>query len=127
MNVLSKLKNFFARRRPRPVSDWFAVSFDDRAVHMRAEPHGAAAWSQSFEWDKIIRVCFKAEDLLMSDGIYVFTSERPESYVIPTEAQGGQEFWSEILRRKLFDAELAIQAATSTGGLYCWPPEPYAT
>jgi hypothetical protein len=61
--------------------------------------------------------------MLVSDGIYVFTRERPESYVIPTEARGGGELWSEILRRKLFDATLAIEAASSTGGLYCWPSE----
>ena len=60
---------------------------------------------------------------MVSDGIYVFTSERPESYVIPTEASGGQDFWFEILRRQLFDAKLAGEAAASRGGLYCWPPQ----
>jgi hypothetical protein len=122
MGVLSKLRSFLARGRPKPLDQWFFVTFDDKAVHMRAEPPGKPAWSQSFAWDAVIRVCFKAEDLLVSDGIYVFTTDRPESYVIPTEAQGGGELWSEILRRNLFDAALAIEAVGSTGGLYCWPP-----
>jgi hypothetical protein len=99
------------------------VTFDDRSVRVRAEPPGREPWSQEFAWDTVIRVCFKAEDMWVSDGIYVFTSGRPESYVIPTEASGGPEFWSEILRRKLFDAGLSLEAVKSPGGLYCWPPD----
>jgi hypothetical protein len=121
MSVLSKVRAFFTRNRLKPLNEWFFVTFDDTAVYMRAEPPGKPAWSQEFAWDSVIRVCFKAEDMFVSDGIYIFTTERPESYVIPTEAQGGGELWSEILRRDLFDATLAIEAAQSEGGLYCWP------
>jgi hypothetical protein len=121
MNLFSRIRAFLARGRPKPNDEWFFVTFDEKAVYIRAEPDGKAAWSQDFAWDTVIRVCFKAEDMLVSDGIYVFTIKRPESYVIPTEAHGGGELWSEILRRKLFDAALAIEAAQSTGGLYCWP------
>src|SRR5262245_15851898 len=127
MNVFSKIRKIFARGRLKPLNEWFFVTFDERLVHMRAEPPLSPAWSQSFEWDKILRVCFKAEAPLASDGIYVFTSERPESYVIPTEGHGGQHLWSEILCRKLFDPAWAIEAASSTGGLYCWPPESSGT
>ena len=122
MSVLSKVRALWARGRPKPLHEWFFVTFDAEAVHVRAEPPGRASWSQSFRWDSVVRVCFKAEDVFMSDGIYVFTSERPESYVIPTEAQGGSELWLQILCRELFDPTLAIEAASSTGGLYCWPP-----
>ena len=122
MWVLSKVRALLARGRPKPLNEWFFVTFDEQAVHVRAEPPGRASWSQSFRWDSVVRVCFKAEDVFASDGIYVFTNERPESYAIPTEALGGSELWSEILRRKLFDAALAIEAASSTGGVYCWPP-----
>jgi hypothetical protein len=105
-----------------PVSEWFFVTFDEHVVRMRAEPPGREQWSDEFLWDSITRICFKAEDLLGgSDGIYVFTTERPTSYAIPAEASGGQELWSEILRRHLFDADLAIRAALSDGGLFCWP------
>jgi hypothetical protein len=123
MNVFSRIRTFLTRHKSKPLNEWFFVTFDDTAVHMRVEPPGRAAWSQDFRWDTVIRVCFKAEDFLVSDGIYLFTTERPESYVIPTEANGGGELWGEILRRGLFDAELAIEAAVSTGGLYCWPKE----
>jgi hypothetical protein len=116
------MRAFFARVRPKPLHEWFFVTFDEQAVYMRAEPPGKPSWSQSFRWVSVVRICFKAEDLYVSDGIYMFTAERPESYVIPTEARGGVELWSEILRRKLFDAALAIEAANSTGGIYCWPP-----
>ena len=122
MGALSRMLAFLARGRPKPLHEWFFVTFDEQAVHVRAHPPGKPSWSQSFRWESVVRICFKAEDLFVSDGIYVFTNERPESYVIPTEAQGGGELWSEILRRKLFDAALAIEAARSTGGLYCWPP-----
>jgi hypothetical protein len=121
MSMLSKVRAFLARGRPKRLDEWFFVTFDEKAVYMRAQPPGKAAWSQSFAWEHVVRVCFKAEDIWMSDGIYVFTSERAESYVIPTMANGGAELWGEILRRKLFDAALAIEAAGSTEGLYCWP------
>ena len=75
------------------------------------------------EWARIIRVCFKAADFLESDDIYIFTDERPESHLIPTEGAGGLDLWNEIVRRGLFDAELAIRAAASTGEVFCHPPE----
>jgi hypothetical protein len=104
------------------VSEWFTVEFDDTTIRMSADPPGSEAWTQELRWDVIKRICFKAEGFLASDGIYIFTSERPESYVIPVEATGGQELWGKIISRGLFDADLAIQAATSEEGLFCWPP-----
>ena len=121
--LLSIIRNRVNPKKERPISEWFFVTFDDERVYVRAEPGNRAAWSQEFQWDKVIRVCFKAEDLLVSDGIYIFTSDRPESYVIPSEANGGDEFWQEILRRNLFDCELAIEAMTALEGLFVWPPE----
>jgi hypothetical protein len=98
------------------------VQFDDTQVHVHAEPEGKLPWSADFAWSTIIRVCFEARDLFTSDAIFIFTSERPESYVIPTEGRGGSEFFEELIRRGLFDAELAAQALRSEHGLFCWPP-----
>jgi hypothetical protein len=67
-------------------------------------------------------VCFKAEGLEASDGIYVFTTLRPESFAIPVEASGGTALWREIVKRGLFSAELAVTAASATEGSFCWPP-----
>ena len=111
------------RNRPKPLNEWFVVTFDDRSVYMRAEPPGKPAWSQEFTWESVVRVCFATEDFTLSDGVYVFTTQRPEGYDIPTEARGGGDFWNEIVRRKLFDAKLAVDAMASTGRLYCWPPD----
>lgn len=107
----------------RPVEEWFFVTFDDEQVRIRAEPPGREPWSSALTWRSIERVCFKAEDFLVSDGIYVFTSTRPEGYAIPMEAKGGAKLWQEIIHRKLFDAELAIEAASATSGVFCWPPD----
>ncbi len=107
----------------KPLDEWFEVTFDDVEVYVNAAPPGREPWSQQFRWDEIERICFKAEGFDLSDGIYVFTSQRPESFVIPTEAKGGGRFWSEIIDRNLFDAELAIQAASATSGTFCWPGE----
>jgi hypothetical protein len=122
MNIPAKIRSFLERRRPRPLNEWFFVTFDDTTVRLRVEPPGKPAWSDAFAWDTVARVCFAAEDYTVSDGIYVFTSQRPESYAIPAEASGGSELWNEIVRRGLFGAELAIVAMSSTGGLFCWPP-----
>jgi len=40
------------------------------------------------------------------------------------EAQGDDALWEKILRRGLFDPELAIQAVSATQGVFVWPPLP---
>ena len=104
------------------MDEWFLVRYDEQGIRIQAEPPGRSPWTQEIAWDAIVRIVFKVEDIGVSDGIYIFTSERPESYVIPTEANGGTELWEEILRRGLFDSELAIEAASSAGGVFTWPP-----
>jgi hypothetical protein len=112
------IRAILTRRRPRRVSDWYFLTFDDRVVRLEARPPGGEAWVQEFR-------CFLAEDdMWVSDGIYVFTAGRPESHNIPSEASGGNEFWAEVLRRGLFDPQLALRAATSMGALFCWPDAP---
>lgn len=99
------------------------MEYDEQTIRIQADPPGKSSWTQALAWDSIERrVAFKAEGPHTSDGIYLFTSARPESYVIPIEAEGGGELWMEILRRGLFDAELAVKVAGSTGGVFVWPP-----
>lgn len=97
------------------------MEWDADVVRLRVSPPAPQPWSASFRWDAVTRVCFHAEGPEVSDGIYVFTRGRPEIFAIPTEAAGGAEFWAEVLRRGLFDPELAITAAGASRGLYCWP------
>src|SRR5690242_19128869 len=100
---------------------WFSVCFDDGVIDLRVNPPNGAAWEAQIQWERIIRVCFQAGDWSASDAIYIFTDERPESYVIPTEADGGKALWFKILERKLFDPEMAIEAATATNEMFCSP------
>lgn len=118
-----RLRSLIGLFRALPLSRWYHVTFDIDTVEVSAEPPGRRPWTQRFSWDSIERIVLKVEGELMSDGIYVFTSERPESFVIPMDAEGGPEFWNEVLQRGLFDAELAIQAATSVQGTFVWPPQ----
>lgn len=104
------------------LAEWFHVEWDEREVRLDVRPPGRQAWRTSFPWESVRRVCFKGEGLEASDGVYVFTSLRPESFVVPTEADGGGAFWDEVIRRGLFDAGLAIEAASAPTGLFCWPP-----
>jgi hypothetical protein len=106
---------------PPRLEDWLRIAFDEEGVRIEAAPPGGEAWSDGFRWADVVRVCFEAADLMDSDRLYVFTSLRPESHVLPTEHPEGQEVFQELIRRGLFDATLAIRAATGTG-LYCWPP-----
>lgn len=123
MNLLQRLSIWFKSRRPIPLNQWFFVSFDDVRVLIRANPPGRESWEQEFPWASVQRICFKDEGLWASDGLYIFTSVRPGSYVIPTEASGGTEFLNELIARNLFPSEIAIKAAgSSDGGYYCWPP-----
>jgi len=103
------------------LREWFTVRFDDTTIALQVNPPGAIAWQATIAWERIIRVCFEAGDQFESDTVYIFTDERPESYVIPIEADGGQALWFEILKRNLFDAEMAIEAAMATNKLLCSP------
>jgi hypothetical protein len=122
--VHSKLKDKKRMAEIPSVETWFEVTFDADRVYMNVSPPGKDAWHQEFRWDDIIRICFKSEDLGMSDGLYFFTRARPESYVIPLEGKGGSELWVEVINRGLFDADLAIEAAGCVEEkLFCWPPD----
>ena len=103
------------------LDDWFLVSFNKESISLEVSPPHLSAWTAEIEWKRINRVCFKSGDFYNADEIYIFTDERPESYVIPTEANGGSALWREILERKLFDSTTAIEAATSNNKLFCYP------
>lgn len=104
------------------MMEWFQVAFDEAAITLEVTPAEREAWSARIEWARIIRVCFKTGDYFYTcDEIYIFTDERPESYLIPMEAVGAEDLWSEIMRRELFSAALAIEAASTTDKLFCQP------
>jgi len=102
---------------------WYVVTIDDMSFSLSVSPPGREPWQATIAWDSVIRVCFVAEGPLTSDGLYVFTSTRPESWAVPTEAVGGAQLLDELMRRGLFDAGLAVRALTSLEGLFCWPPD----
>ena len=104
------------------LSDWFSAGFDDTGIALQVNPPGASAWQATIAWERVTRVCFEAGDWFESDTLYIFTDERPESYAIPIEADGGQALWVELLRRNLFDAGMAVAAAAATNELFCFPP-----
>jgi hypothetical protein len=104
------------------LKDWYQVRFDDGYIYRNVEPPDGEAWSDQIAWQRVRRVCIYAADLYSSDEIYIFTDERPESYVIPTEASGGLELFHELIGRHLFDPEMAIRVASATNELFCYPP-----
>jgi len=111
-----------ASKHSASLANWFEVIFDEHEINLSVNPPKRLAWQAQIKWNRIIRVCFKAGDLYVPDEIYIFTEERPESYLLPLEASGGSSLWNEIIRRRLFDAELAIEAMRSTDRVFCWPP-----
>ena len=126
---MSFFKNLFSTARnssnnaPKTsaLEEWFLVRFDSEFISLEISPPNRSAWAAQIEWKRINCACFKAADLYNPDEIYIFTDERPESYLIPTEANGGSALWEEILKRDLFDDDTAIEAATSTNKLFSCP------
>ena len=105
-----------------PIEEWFHVTFDVDSIHIHIDIPEREEVRESISWSEIIRVCFKTGDFMSPDEIYIFIKSRPESYLIPTEADGGSALWGGIIDRGLFDADLAIKAATaSSEELFCWP------
>ena len=107
-------------RFPGP-DEWFRVQFDEANISLNVNPPNRSPWAAQIKWERIIRICFNAGDLENPDEIYIFTDERPESYLIPIAASGGDALWDEIIHRDLFDAEVAIQGMSSTTRLFCCP------
>jgi hypothetical protein len=105
------------------LGEWFRIQFDEATISLCVNPPNRSAWAAQISWDRIVRVCFNAGDLENPDEIYIFTDERPESYLIPIEASGGDALWDEIIHRKLFDAEVAIKAMSSINTLFCCPDD----
>ncbi|HJT77530.1 MAG TPA: hypothetical protein VJ739_10055 [Gemmataceae bacterium] len=104
------------------VRDWYKVRLSDSGIRLEVSPPNRQAWREEIAWADIVRVCFKAEDGLLSDGWYLFTKHRPESYAIPVRADGGEALLDALLKRGLFDAQLATRAASALSELFCWPP-----
>lgn len=105
----------------QPLEQWYQVSFDDAIIYLDIHPAGREIKKTEIQCETIDRVCFKPGDYIESDEIYIFTTQRTESYLIPIEATGGFEFWMEIIRRGLFDSQLAINVAAKSEGVFCWP------
>ncbi|MEW6351219.1 MAG: hypothetical protein AB1646_19350 [Thermodesulfobacteriota bacterium] len=103
------------------VRSWYAVEFDAQEIRRRVSPPGREPWSDNLRWADIIRVCLKIEPAGVSDGIYLFTRQRSESYAIPMEAEGGTELWTEVIRLGLYPPDLAIQAFSSAEGFFEGP------
>ena len=107
-----------------PINEWYHVSFDDELVYIKIDIPGREEINDSLRWSEIIRICFKTGDFLSSDEILIFIKSRPESYLIPTEADGAPGLWGEIIKRRFFDAELAIKAVSASDGeVFCWPKD----
>lgn len=105
------------------LADWYHVRFDEKALYRDVAPAGRAPWTDAFDWADVIRVCFMAGDGLTSDDLYVITSKREESYLIPTDADGGSALTGELIRRGLLPAEMLLEAMKTGGRLFCWPSD----
>lgn len=101
--------------------DWFVVTTDDRSIYLSVSAPGQEAWRDSIPWEAVIQVCIET-DPEISNALYIFTRFRPESWVVPVEAAGGRELLDELVRRGMFHASLAEEAAQTPSGLFCWPP-----
>lgn len=102
--------------------NWFVVTTGERSIGLSVSPPGGQPSQAVIPWDSVVRVCFEAAGPLVPGSLYIFTSLRAESWVVPTEADGGPRLLSELIRRGLLDAGLVITASRARQGLFCWPP-----
>ncbi len=105
------------------IPTFFFVSFDEESIHITISHSKGDKREWRVLWKDIVRVCYRPFSYWSSDEIYLFVKDREESHVIPTEALGGSELWGEIVRRGLFDADLAIKVLSNgeLGKAVCWP------
>lgn len=117
------LATLLERLRARRRAWWqaFEVSFDRECVVVRHTRKRVT--EERFQWSNVRRVCFKDRGL-SSDVFFVFTSERPEPFMVPVEANGGDAFWRALRQRGLFPDAVSAAAVQSTdGGYHCWPEQ----
>ena len=120
--TLFQKKSAVDELKPDRLENWYRVSFDDQSIFRDVSPPGRKPWKDELRWDDIIRVCFLTQDVFLSDEIYIFTNKREESYLIPIDAAGTVELMEEMVRRRLFDAQMLIAAVKTIDKLFCWPP-----
>ncbi len=104
--------------------DWYLISFNEQVISLDVSPPGHNAWDATIGWDDIVRVCYKTGEFPEPDDIYIFVKGREQSYRIPSTASNAEGLWAEILRRGLFDAEVAVQLMATSGEIHCFPPMP---
>jgi hypothetical protein len=120
--MLRRLSAWWAKRKPRPLSELLAVEFDEEGVRVvvldRLEPD----WNQSFAWKDVRRICFKDEGVSSSDIVFVTVKGRDTPVAVLLEARGGSAFFGALTERGLFPEEIWRKAMGETGGaLHCWP------
>ncbi len=120
MNFLEKCWDY-CRRWNSPLDQWFSVSFDSDFITQNVRPPGGEPWVQAFRWNEIERILFVARGGLLSDELYFFTTQRAESFVVPTQAFGGHQLLQELIARKYFDSPEFTRLLLSPSGAYWWP------
>ena len=122
MGLFQKVKEWFEGVRGKPLEEWYRVEVSAEEVILDVNPPGKPQWKDSFAWRDVIRICFKDEGPWVSDAFYVWTKHREESYVVPSEASGADDFVDQVINKELFDSDLFQEAMmSSNGGWYCWP------
>jgi ankyrin repeat protein len=103
------------------IHEWFVVRFDEHAIHLFVHPPDEAAWEQQIAWEQITRICLRTGRWPASGDLFVSTSEEPDGYLIPIDADGGKALWSEIRLRGLFSNAIADEASGAPDELFCSP------
>ena len=109
---------------PRRVSSLLKVDWDENSVRVRVLDRLPPFWNQDFLRRDVMRVCFKDEGLLSSDLLFVEVRGREKPICVLAEADGGSEFFGQLVARGLFPQDMFEKAvASSSGEMLCWPPK----
>ncbi len=101
---------------------WIEVLFDENEFIVQYEKPEEDNWTKTFSWKNIIKICYKSYDYGAPDFLYIFFEKNNNKCTIPIHENGGEDFWEEVKRRKLFNPQYAITADTSAYSEYnCWP------
>jgi hypothetical protein len=121
--LIEKVRSWWAVWRPKNISKSLSVDWDDTIVTVRVLDNLDTDWNQEFKWSDITRVCFKDEGIPASDILFLEIRGQDQPATVLTEARRGTEFFAELVKRGFFpDGVLQKAITSSTGGLYCWPP-----
>lgn len=101
-----------------------SATFSEAAITVSFHSDEAEDFDTVLPWDAICRVCYRTYDYGAPDFIHLFVDDgfEPEA-IVPVTETGGEDLWTEVLRRGLFSWK-EVGRRIGSNRIDCYPKRP---